>query len=84
LLGEVGVVGIGVMHTAAGRVGGSYTIRSQEPLPVRVTTVFKRLLRLDDVNVVDVKWIPRRIVVTVVLRRRRLLCPHCAFKTSAR
>jgi transposase len=53
-------------------------------LPVRVTTVFKRLLRLDDVNVVDVEWFARLIVVTVELRRRRLWCPHCRFKTSSR
>ena len=51
---------------------------------MRVTTVFKRLLRLDDVNVTDVEWFARLIVVTVVLRRRRLICPHCSFKTSAR
>lgn len=50
---------------------------------MRVTTVFKRLLRLDDVNVVDVGWFPRLIVVTVELRRRRLWCPHCRFKSSA-
>ena len=51
---------------------------------MRVTTVFKRLLRLDDVNVTGVEWLPNLIVVTVVLRRRRLWCPHCGFKTSAR
>ena len=51
---------------------------------MRVTTVFKRLLRLDDVNVTAVEWLPRLIVVTVVLRRRRLWCPHCEFTTSAR
>lgn len=51
---------------------------------MRVTTAFKRLLRLDDVNVVDVEWFARLIVVTVVLRRRRLICPHCGWKTSAR
>lgn len=51
---------------------------------MRVTTAFKRLLRLDDVNVVDVEWSDRRVVVTVVLRRRRLVCPHCGFRTSAR
>lgn len=51
---------------------------------MRVTTVFKRLLRLDDVNVVGVEWFARLIVVTVVLRRRRLICPHCLFTTSAR
>ena len=51
---------------------------------MRVTTVFKRLLRLDDVSVVDVEWLAQLIVVTVELRRRRLICPHCGHKTSAR
>jgi transposase len=51
---------------------------------VRVTTVFKRLLRLDDVNVIGVEWFAQLVVVTVVLRRRRLWCPHCGHKTSAR
>ena len=51
---------------------------------MRVTTAFKRLLRLDDVNVVDVEFLARLIVVSVVLRRRRLICPHCGWKTSAR
>ena len=51
---------------------------------MRVTTVFKRLLRLDDINVVAVEFLAHLIVVTVVLRRRRLICPHCSFKTSAR
>ena len=32
---------------------------------MRVTTVFKCLLRLNDVNVVDVAWFARQIVVTV-------------------
>jgi transposase len=53
-------------------------------LPVRVTTVFKRLLRLEGVNVSSVVFGPTLITVTVVLRRRRLVCPHCSFKTSAR
>jgi len=51
---------------------------------VRVTTAFKRLLRLDDVNVTAVRFSAALVVVTVVLRRRRLICPHCGFKTSAR
>jgi len=42
---------------------------------VCVTTAFKRLLRLDDVNVTAVEWFTRLVVVTVVLRRRRLACP---------
>jgi transposase len=41
-------------------------------------------LRLDDVNVTAVEWFTQLVVVTVVLRRRRLWCPHCSFKTSAR
>jgi len=32
-------------------------------------------LRLDDVNVTAVEWFTRLVVVTVVLRRRRLACP---------
>jgi transposase len=51
---------------------------------VRVTTVFKRLLRLDDVNVTGVEFVARMIIVSVVLRRRRLIWPHCGWKTSAR
>lgn len=51
---------------------------------MRVTTVFKRLLRLDDVNVAAVDWFTQLVVVTVTLRRRRLICPHCGHKTSAR
>ncbi len=51
---------------------------------MRVTTAFKRLLRLDGVNVTGVEFLPALIVVTVALRRRRLVCPHCRFKTSVR
>jgi len=51
---------------------------------MRITTAFKRLLRLDGVNVTDVEFLPALIVVTVALRRRRLVCPHCRFKTSGR
>lgn len=51
---------------------------------MRVTTAFKRLLRLDDVNVTGVEFLVGLVVVTVALRRRRLVCPHCGFKTSAR
>jgi transposase len=51
---------------------------------VRVTTAFKRLVRLDDVNVVAVEFLATMVVVTVALRRRRLVCPHCAYKTRWR
>jgi transposase len=51
---------------------------------VRVTTAFKRLLRLDGVNVTSVVFGVNAIVVVVALRRRRLICPHCGHTTSAR
>jgi transposase len=51
---------------------------------VRVTSAFSRLLRLDGVNVTAVEFFASLIVVTVVLRRRRLVCPHCSFTTRSR
>jgi transposase len=51
---------------------------------VRVTTAFKRLLRLDGVNVTDVVFGLNVVTVVVVLRRRRLICPHCGHKTRFR
>ena len=51
---------------------------------MRVTTAFKRLCRLDDVNVTAVEFLATMVVVTVALRRRRLLCPHCGHKTRWR
>jgi transposase len=42
------------------------------------------LLRLEGVNVTSVTFGLQAITVTVVLRRRRLICPHCGHKTSAR
>lgn len=51
---------------------------------MRVTTAFKRLLRLPGVNVRSVVFEARTVVVTVALRRRRLVCPCCAYSTRAR
>ena len=51
---------------------------------MRVTTAFKRLLRLDGVNVTAVVFGLNVITVTVALRRRRLICPHCGYKTRFR
>lgn len=51
---------------------------------MRVTTAFKRLLRLDGVNVTDVVFGLNEIVVRVALRRRRLVCGHCGYKTRFR
>ncbi|MFV0315610.1 MAG: ISL3 family transposase [Microthrixaceae bacterium] len=51
---------------------------------MRVTTAFKRLLRLEGVNVTDVTFGVNAITVVVALRRRRLECPHCGHKTRFR
>jgi transposase len=53
-------------------------------LPVRVTTAFKRLLRLEGVTVTEVVFGINLVTVSVVLRRRRLVCPHCGHKTRSR
>lgn len=50
---------------------------------MRVQTAFKRLLRLDGVTVTDVELLTASVVVTVALRRRRLVCPECSFSTTA-
>lgn len=51
---------------------------------MRATTAFKRLLRLDGVNVTNVEFLASLVRVTITLRRRRLFCGHCGYKTSAR
>ncbi|MGH2765449.1 MAG: ISL3 family transposase [Actinomycetota bacterium] len=51
---------------------------------MRVTTAFKHLLRLPGVYVRTVNFLADRIVVTVVLRRKRLVCPLCDHSTRAR
>lgn len=50
---------------------------------MRVTTAFKRLLRLDGVNVTGVEFGTGAVVVTVALRRRKLHCPVCGHQTVA-
>jgi hypothetical protein len=42
-------------------------------VPVRVTTVLKRLLSLEGVNVTDVEFLATIVSVTITLRRRRLI-----------
>lgn len=49
---------------------------------MRVTTAFWRLLRLEGVWVRAVAFEADRVVVHVALRRRRLVCPVCAYATS--
>lgn len=51
---------------------------------MRVTTAFNRLLKLDGANVVGVVIGAEIVTVEVRLRRRRLVCPECAFSTRAR
>ena len=48
---------------------------------MRVTSAFSRLLCLPGVWVRKVSFEPGRVVVTVVLRRRRLQCPKCSYLT---
>lgn len=51
---------------------------------MRVTTAFSRLLRLPGVWVRHVDFEPDRVVVTVALRRRLLVCADCGFSTPFR
>ncbi|HZE04405.1 MAG TPA: transposase [Solirubrobacteraceae bacterium] len=51
---------------------------------MRVTTAFSRLLDLPGIWVKKVCFEPDRVVVWVVLRRRKLVCPKCAYATMAR
>lgn len=51
---------------------------------MRATTAFNRLLALDGVNVRQVDFGDDTVVVTVALRRRKLVCPACGYTTSAR
>ena len=51
---------------------------------MRVCTAFSRLLRLDGVWVRSVRFAPDRVIATVALRRRRLICPCCAYSTRDR
>jgi transposase len=44
---------------------------------VRVSTAFKRLLRLPGASVADVSFTGEGVVVTVRLRRRRRICGNC-------
>ena len=44
---------------------------------MRVSTAFKRLLRLPGASVVDVSFGVEAVIVTVRLRRRRRVCSGC-------
>ena len=49
---------------------------------MRASTVFNRLLRLPAVNVTEAEWAADTVRVTVRLRRRGLVCPHCQYRTA--
>ncbi|MGB0095968.1 MAG: transposase [Solirubrobacteraceae bacterium] len=51
---------------------------------MRATTILNRLLDLQGVWVKKVKFEPRRVVVTVALKRRQLVCPKCSYSTPHR
>jgi transposase len=51
---------------------------------MRVTAAFSRLLDLPGIWVRKVRFEPDRVVVTVVLRRKKLVCPKCSYSTMAR
>lgn len=55
-----------------------------EVVTVRVSAAFSRLLCLPGVWVRTVEFAPDRVLVTVALRRRRLLCPECSYSTRDR
>ncbi len=51
---------------------------------MRVSSAFNRMLDLEGVWVREVDLDdPAAVVVTVALRRRKLVCPLCDFTTSA-
>jgi transposase len=51
---------------------------------VRDTTLFKRLMDLPGVNVTEVDFLADKVVVTVALQRKKLICPECGYVTKAR
>jgi transposase len=51
---------------------------------VRDTTLFKRLMDLPGVNVTEVDFGADKVVVTVALQRKKLICPECGYTTAAR
>jgi hypothetical protein len=58
---------------------GRLVVQDQQPCEeddVRVTTVFKRLLRLPGLSIIDVRFAGEGVIVTVALRRLRL-CSRC-------
>lgn len=51
---------------------------------MRVNTAFKRLMDLSGVTVSNVDFQPCKVVATLKLRNRKLVCPDCEFTTKAR
>ena len=50
---------------------------------MRVTTAFNRMLAVPGAWVTGIEFAPDGVVVTVRLRRRRLICPSCGWSTMA-
>jgi len=59
------------------RLLGDEAQRLAEEDDVRVTTAFKRLLRLAGASVIDVSFAAEGVIVTVRLTRRRRVCSVC-------
>jgi transposase len=74
---------LGDAHELGRRLAG-VQVPELEVSPMRVSTAFSRLLRLPDVWVRSVVFEPGRVLVTVALRRERLLCPRCGYSTPYR
>lgn len=74
---------LGDAHGLGRRLAG-VQVPELEVSPMRVSTAFSRLLRLPDVWVRSVVFEPGRVLVTVALRRERLLCPRCGYSTPYR
>jgi transposase len=51
---------------------------------VRATTLLNRLVVIDGAQVTGVTTSDEVLEVTIALRRRRLVCPHCGYTTNAR
>jgi transposase len=63
---------------------GVEAVNLERDQPVRVTTAFNRLLRLDGVHVRQVDIGSDAVTVEVALRRTALVCPHCGHRSRSR
>ncbi len=73
-----------VMRTVAGPRFEVAETKTWRPLSRAHHNRIQASLRLDGVRVTAVEFLPALIVVTVALRRRGLVCPHCKYRTRSR